>query len=119
MNRVNMIIYRGMPLVFGVAATLGDPTLLTDRRAFLKPALPGPEVPPAVTASVATLTITPRAALGGVAAGFDFSLSSVATRALLPGIYVTNVALGFAGEPAIILDPLFIQVRETTTDDVA
>jgi hypothetical protein len=117
-SRVNLTVRRGAPITFGNVNTgPGDPALLTQRKAVLRRAGPGPSVDEAAPVA-AEFTIVFRAATVDVAAGFDFTLSGDATKALEPGNYAVNVALGASGVPVIVSPPLFIAIEQTTTDDV-
>jgi hypothetical protein len=118
MNRINMRVRRGAPITFGNVNTgPGDPALLTQRKAVLRRAGPGLVVDESAPVA-ADFVVTFRAATVDVAAGFNFSIDADTSKTLAAGIYAVNGALGAAGVPVVITDPLFIQIEETTTDDV-
>jgi hypothetical protein len=96
----------------------GDSSPLTDRKAVLKKALPGPRVPPAAAVSVAQFLITPRAATPQIASGFDLIIPASVSKTLDVGLYVVTPAFGAGGVVQQIADALFIEIKETTTDSV-
>ena len=119
--RVTYRFPRGAPIIVSLQEmpeSTQSSTLLTSRKAILKRSAPGLEVPPASQLPAAEFIITPRAAVGLIAAGFDLTIPAAVSKLLDPGSYVVTPAFGAAGVISSIEDALFIAIDEVTTDSV-
>jgi hypothetical protein len=114
MSRVAMVFTRGEDFVFGVDVQIGDPADIASIAANAKRAAPGLTVPSPDVSEAFDWLITPRAASGGVGAGWNLSLSHTVTADLAPGTYCTTIDK-FYTSGAVHSEPtFFFRIEEST-----
>jgi hypothetical protein len=108
------LFQRGETIGIALDAIEGDVATVSAISAVMKLVPPGRNTVPADTPVAATFSVTPRAAAGGIAAGWNLIVSDSASAGLAPGTYHADARLTVGGG-VIVTDPITIQIKQSVT----
>ena len=108
------IYQRGETVSLALDALSGDPASVSAISAQLKPVASGRLSVAADAPVAATFTITPRAAVDGLPAGWTLTIPAGTSAALEAGFYAADARLEVAGG-VIITDQIALRIRDAVT----
>ena len=108
------LFQRGETILMAIDINAGDGDAVTIISADLRKLAPGRMGLERTAPVAASFTLTQRAAVGDVAAGWDAEISADDCLALTSGLYMTDVRMTIGGK-VVVDDPICIQITEPAT----
>jgi hypothetical protein len=108
------VFQRGETISLALDAVTGDPLSVSSVTAQVKAVPPGRTSVPTGTAIAASFSVTSRAAMGEIPAGWTLTIPSVTSATLSAGSYLADAVLSVAGG-VVITDAVAIRIRDAVT----
>ncbi len=108
------LFQRGETILLALDAVMGDPLTVTAIGAVMKAVPPGRTGVPDDAQVAATFSVSSRAAVGDIPAGWTLTVDGATSATLVPGAYLADARLEVAGG-VIVTEPVAIRIKPSVT----